>query len=299
MAISGYDPILSWSYSRNLCFDTCHRKYFFRYYQKHLASELKQIVKYCDLLSNRALCIGSVTHQAYEALLKRIQVNVKDIHDQKLSKYILDLLYKYARKHYIDEVVNMQISLPEFIKEVADQVEAHVHELRYSDIFLDLSRMPQAARQEWTIEDWDDSRFAIDGYKVIALVDMSYTSDEKRVIIDWKTGSPWDEYTVQMQVYAYAYYQRGVCAENIELRNYYTADMNHPVVKSPSVEEMKKIKAYIISQTESMYDMLIDTRKNIPKPLADFEKTENTKACEKCQYKSVCYGDSSLSEIKE
>ena len=172
-------------------------------------------------------------------------------------------------------------------KRMADDVKVCLRNFYGSEMFASLKDIP---RQNW-LEIEDFSFFYLTGKKIWAVIDCSFRTENGVTIIDWKTGrGTTSDLSLQLSCYAmYGMERWGIKPEKIKLIEYnLLSDQRSEFHITES--EISDIKSYIRGSITDMESLLLDVKNNTPKEERFFEKVENEKIREKCNFKKVCAG---------
>jgi hypothetical protein len=128
-----------------------------------------------------------------------------------------------------------------------------------------------------------------DQTKIWAVLDCSFRTNDGITIIDWKTGRGTTE-NVSLQLACYAIYAMekwGIEPDRVKLIEYnHLADRR--VDFSLGADEIKYARTYILGSISDMLSMLLDIENNVPKEERFFQKIEDEKIKENCNFKKVC-----------
>lgn len=287
-----FTPILGWSFSRKHTFDTCKRLYYYRYYTRFVPDPERAEIRYLLGISSIPLAIGSVTHEVYEMVLKRIRVDDRPIQITKLRNFVHQSSVEYVQQNNFETVIRLEQTEAEVLDTIEKTVWTHVEALLESDIFETLTNMSLDQRKYWLIEPGDHGETRIRGLKVYAIIDFSFILDNQRFIVDWKTGHTSDSYHKQLTTYAlWMQNYLGAHYSGAQCRIYYTLNIDHPEIFEPDASDLEQMADEIVADTHKMYEYLTDIDKNIPQDIHRFPKVEEKKVCCYCTFRSICYPD--------
>jgi CRISPR/Cas system-associated exonuclease Cas4 (RecB family) len=171
-------------------------------------------------------------------------------------------------------------------KKTANNMEQCLRNFYSSEPFGMLKELPQ---QMW-LEVEDFSSFNLNNTKVWAVLDCSFKTEGGGVtIIDWKTGRKMSE-DVSMQLSCYAMYAMdkwGIDSEKVKLIEYnLLANRGSEfIVRSAEIENTK---AYIAGSIADMQSLLVDVDNNVPEEERAFQKVEDERIRESCNFRKVC-----------
>ena len=99
-----FTPVLGWSISRFEMFDKCKRQYFYNYYSRFVPDVPQYKMTWYKELTSVALEIGNVVHDVLEKFLKRLQVSISDIDEERFFQYARSLTEQYfSGKTFIEK----------------------------------------------------------------------------------------------------------------------------------------------------------------------------------------------------
>jgi hypothetical protein len=292
----------SWSISRDEVFQTCPRQYYFNYYGywggwgKDAPERTRQIYILKNL-KNRYVWAGEKVHDCIKRTLRNLQRGISILDVDSIVSITLNQMREEFRssreKRYhaypktcalFEHEYNVEIDDAEW-KRVAEDVEQCLRNLYSSEIFAHLKGLPQ---QKW-MEIEDFSSFYLEGTKIWAVLDCSFSTEEGATIIDWKTGhGPDRDLSLQLACYAmYAAERWRLKPEIIRLVEYNLL-YNQTTEFFMSAREIENAKAYIRGSIADMHSLLVDIEDNIPKEERFFTKIKDQRIQERCNFKKVC-----------
>jgi len=170
-------------------------------------------------------------------------------------------------------------------RQTAADVETCLHNFYQSDLFARLRALP---RDAWLqIEELD--QFTLDGVPIWAKIDCSFRDGAEVDICDWKTGrSLAEKNTLQLVCYSlYAREKWGAAIENVHPCEFYLLvdRIQDYRVTGADVEDAR---AYIRGSVADMQSLLADLGRNEPLAEGAFEKTDNRRACLRCNFVGMC-----------
>ena len=301
--MSSFKNEFSWSISRDRIFQTCPRQYYFNYYgywdgwEINAPQRIKQIYV-LKQLKNRYMWAGAKVHDCIERTLTNIQRGISVLDIDQIIDITLNLMreefrssrekrYHIKPKTYalFEHEYDVPISDDDW-KKTADNMEQCLKNFYNSETFGMLKELPQ---KMW-LEVEDFSSFNLNNTKIWAVLDCSYRNEDGGVtIIDWKTGRSMSE-DVSMQLSCYAMYAMrkwGVDPENVKLIEYNLL-ANQSSEFTIGATEIEYTKSYIAGSIVDMQSLLANVNKNVPKDEAAFQKIEDERIMDKCNFKKVC-----------
>lgn len=280
-----------WSYSKNIIFNTCRRRYFYRYLslktpfisyeekrkikiQKKLISLdlwLKNFI--VDTVKKHHVFSGStekMTVREIREFFKRIisnqiQASSKYSFSEQNSKIILDIYFGKTPKKIYREISE---KLSEYFANFAFFYETYnLFRTRNPDWFLE--KMPLA--------------FVFDGIKVWVNMDFCRRNDEEMRIYNLMAGKKMPEKS-QLQLYS------DVCAAAIltltktySKFNICTLLLPHGLDYNSDNFNYNLFSNFIKKDTQKMLSF-----ENEILSLNDIEKTSDERNCEVCEFKNIC-----------
>jgi CRISPR/Cas system-associated exonuclease Cas4 (RecB family) len=301
--MSTFKNEFSWSISRDRVFQTCPRQYYFNYYGywngwEYNAPQRTREIYILKQLKNRFMWAGSKVHDCINHSLTNLQrgisvLDVDQIVDITLNQMREEFRSSREKRYHthpktcalFEHEYEVDILDAEW-KRVADDMEQCLRNFYSSETFDMLKELP---RKMW-LEVEDFSSFNLNNTKIWAVLDCSFwTEDGDITIIDWKTGRSMSE-DVSMQLSCYAMYAMekwGVDPEKVKLIEYNLLG-NQGVEFSVSGAEIENIKSYIAGSIADMQSLLVDVGDNVPKEEEAFQKVENERVREGCNFRKVC-----------
>jgi CRISPR/Cas system-associated exonuclease Cas4 (RecB family) len=299
-------PEFSWSYSRHKTLTDCVRKYGYEYYFSHNgwlfdAPPLNQHAYRLKKLVNLPILFGQAVHNAIESTIKhymktgavpkaeelerRVRLNLRtaflDSRDRK------DLwLHKPNRYTMLFEMYYGGELPAESVQDIHNRLNVCLKNFLQSKSFREVTSGGQ-------IRFLESERFRtveINGIKLYVVMDLLYRDiqRDKWVIADWKTGSKSSDDIGQLAVYAlYLMKERNVPLEKIEIRNEYllTGGCHTYHLISGDIQAMLE---QMEASVQYMTHYQLDTEKNEPVPLEEFQRTSHTFRCRRCNYRELC-----------
>jgi hypothetical protein len=292
----------SWSKTRDEIFQTCPRQYYFSYYghwkgwEKDAPERTKRIYILKNL-KNRHMWAGEKVHECIKHTLKNLQRGIPILDMDRILSITLNRMrddFRSSReKRYLVHPKTCALFEHEYKvdledeewKTVADNVEQCLRNFYSSDIFSTLGELPH---QNW-LEVEDFSSFYLNGTKIWAVIDCSFRTEDGATIIDWKTGRGSDrDISLQLACYGmYAVERWRYEAERVKLIEYNLLT-NQTAEFSINASEIENAKEYISGSIADMQSLLADVENNVPKPEQFFEKVEDERIRDRCNFRKVC-----------
>lgn len=314
--MSGFEvrryPEKSWSISKMKVIDSCFREYFYTYYGSHNgwlfeSSEEAKIAWRLKKLTNIWLMFGKELHGVIKEVIENKRINFYE--KEKLQAAIRNRLNKgvsgssikvktgewdeypkgeMLQEYYYDGKLN-----EEDILEVKNRIERCTESFLNSKTFQEILTLNQE-----NILEIDEEKFEfilVHGVKVYALIDALYIDNEGNyIIVDWKTGKESDIDREQILVYAlYVMQKYDVEIDKIRGRvEYLLSGENEEFTFD--YEDLNHILHRIGIDLNVIDAFLLDKERNEPKEKEFFSMCENTKKCNKCKFRKLCYGERGL-----
>jgi hypothetical protein len=292
----------SWSKSRDDVFSTCPRKYYFAYYGswkgwEATAPERTRQLYVLKQLKTRAMWAGERVHRCIEHTLKNLQRGIDVLAPQQIIEITLSEMrtdFKSSRaKNYWKNPKTCALFEHEYAIPVPDEkwrktaadAEACLRNFYTSDLFAGFRALP---RDAW-VEIEELGHFALEGLKIWARIDCAHREEEKVRIIDWKTGRIFPGGSaIQLVCYClYGHTKWGVPVDSIRPSEYYLL-ANSRQDYSISTRDVEDAKNYIRGSVEDMRSLLADPEKNEPLAESALVKTDDRRACLRCNYVGRC-----------
>ena len=301
-------PRFSWSFSRHKTLASCARKYGYDYYFSHNGwlsydvEPMHQQVYRLKKLQSLPILFGQIVHQLIEQTIvhyvqtgevSSVEELVTRARGQLNAAYIdstrnRNMWLQKPNKYYMMQEVYYDGKLnPALVEEYKERMHTIFENFLRSETFLQLISNTKSLRLG---EPEQFRSMQIDEMPVFVVMDFHYydETEEKWVIVDWKTGGESDDDRQQLALYAYYVQEKyRVPLENIEVYNEYlktgqrkTYKLTHFDIENTlhtfkrSIMEMKKYQADILT--------------NEPIDYGDFKQTSEEWQCIRCNYKELC-----------
>jgi CRISPR/Cas system-associated exonuclease Cas4 (RecB family) len=307
-------PAFSWSNSRHKTFLECVRKYYHQYYESHNgwlydAPDENKAAYRLKNIKNIPLLLGDQIHKAIDWQLKNFingkglltETEMIALVTQSLNKAYLDST-KY-RQHWFNKPKRYQMLheiyygnglTPEGIAAAKTKLEICVKNFFTSKTYQDIL----AKLEMHVLYSEDFQTFEVNGVDVFVVLDFVYkdVSQEKWIVVDWKTGKESEDDRKQLAFYAlFLSREHNIPVKDIILRNEY--------LLSGKSQEYKLTQFEIDSaqqlMNESIYHMLNyleDPVKNKPVNKEYFAMNESKK-CHSCNFKEKCLEEKDMVSI--
>lgn len=298
-------PDFSWSNSRHKTFLECVRKYYHQYYESHNgwlyeSPEENKAAYRLKNIKNIPILLGDEIHKVIDRQLKNF-LNGKELFNeqdmishvrQSLNKAYLDSTrnrqfwsHKPKRFQMLHEIYYGNGLSPDEIAGAKTKLEMCVKNFFTSKTYQDILTKVEMH----VLHSEDFQTFEVNGVDVFVVLDFVYkdVSQEKWIVVDWKTGKESEDDRKQLAFYAlFLSKVHNIPIEDIVLRNEY--------LLSGKSQEYKLTESEIDSSqqlmNDSIYHMLNyldDPAKNKPLSIEYFEMNQS-KRCDKCNFKEKC-----------
>lgn len=293
----------SWSKSRAEEFVECQRKYFYNRYASWGGWDLSapqeaRLAYILKNLKNRWAWKGETVHHIVETVLKSMRsgklLPAEDALNELTQVMRRDFLSSKAKKYMQDPKRNIGLFEHEYTKPVTDAVWKAVHDEAAACLKNFISsgfykELEADDKKNWlVIEDLEE--FDFEGAKVFVKLDFARKKDGWVEIYDWKTGKEEKGASVQLGAYAiYAMQKWNIPLSNIRAYLVYLSNASPVPQEEPLSEELIAEAKVTISQSiRGMQSLLLDVKRNIPKPREFFKFTENERLCGYCNFYRMC-----------
>lgn len=292
-----------WSVSRDRCFRTCPRQYWFNHYGfwggwEWEADDRTREIYVLKQLKTRPIWVGDVVHacirHSLENLARRIPVlGVDEIlritRDRMRSDFrqSRDGLYRENPKAacgLFEHEYRVPVTDAEWL-DSAEQVDQCLRNFYASDAYAQLQRT--SAEDFLEIETF--SRLAIDGVPVTVKLDCATREIDHIVVWDWKTGRrEIPESPLQLACYAFYVHQAyGVPIHSVRQRRVDLmggGECRETVIGERRLDELL---TYIRGSVADMLALLDDAENNLASE-DRFAKVVRREVCGRCSFARVC-----------
>lgn len=296
---------LSWSASRMSTFRQCKRRYYWAYYGKwggwdRTADEATRKAYLLSKMTSLPAAVGTVVHRAIKRMIVGIMNGRPSAADAETVNARRELANMWAdakdelwrhnpkRTPPFDELYYGPepdaIALKSFGAHVRNCVET------FASSWLNLDLLAETDRN-WLAWDQGDGfssneNWQIAGHRIFALPDFLRVRNDAFEVWDWKTGARSDSHELQLQVYgAYARNHLDV-GDRGRTFAYYLGD-DEIVERGFEPECADEAEAIVMEQLTTMAGLTVDSD-NTPKPIEDFEMTDDVDTCARCPFRELC-----------
>ncbi|WP_413303836.1 PD-(D/E)XK nuclease family protein [Bacillus sp. 1P10SD] len=298
-------PDFSWSNSRHKTFLECARKYFHQYYESHNgwlyeSPEENKAAYRLKNIKNIPILLGDEIHKVIDRQLKNFlngkgllsENELMGMVTQNLNRAYLDST-KF-RQHWFQKPKRHQMLHEIYYGDGLSSEEVSAAkiklELCLKNFFMSKTYQDILTKIEMHVLHSEEFQtFEVNGVDVFVVLDFVYkdVSQEKWIVVDWKTGKESGDDRKQLAFYAlFLSREHNIPVEDIILRNEY--------LLSGKCQEYKLTPFEIDSaqqlMNDSIYHMLNyleDPVKNKPLAKEQFEMQES-KRCYRCNFREKC-----------
>ena len=259
---------LGWSVSRFEIYQTCKRKYFYKYYDKYDKEfDVKHIAR-LKSMTTIPLEIGNIVHDVVESILHRLQKSSSPVQLDKLEQFVFARTEEYVRSKEFSEIHYKELEKID-AQELGQRAFQSVKNIVMSDRFEWIRNLPQSSKDRWIIEPPGYGETRIEDIKAYCKVDFMLPHERVIYILDWKTGKQ-DLVKHRKQLIGYALFAR----------YHFNHDFDEVIPMVCYVKDgFEEVRPEITNQ---------DVYKNTPKPKDEFVCTDNLNACRFCEFRELC-----------
>ncbi len=289
----------SWSFSRQLVFDTCLRQYYFRYYQfwegwNRDSPEVNRKAYLFSKMMTLPMLIGSAVHATIEEIL-RSRRDGRPIRDPverlrgRLNQTWLDSLkqrWLEVGPKKAPPLFEHYYQLPVEQAEIArlkDHAIQCIHRFLESELYRDIV---EAGPDRWRTID-ELSKVEIEGVSAFVAPDFAFDRGDQTWLIDWKTGAEREEMDLQLLSYAvFAIDRWNLPVERLRAFDFFLAQGRLAEIPL-SEERLAEARRTILERSGRMRALLLDVEHNAARP-EEFPPTTDPRKCRRCFYYEIC-----------
>lgn len=304
-----FENSFSFSVSQGSAFRSCHRQYWYSRYGSwggwlpDAEPETREAYR-LKKLTNRYLWTGNRVHEAIKNVLSKFRAGLP--FDPKQVRADLERLlqedFAASAAHPKGEIVrdgkvvlieqhhdDERISDKDW-KSVIDRALTAIDGFFVSEAYKCISEAGPDALLRGD-EKLESMPMTVKGvtFPVFVTIDVALKMGDHIVIMDWKTGKPGGEHEEQLGLYAiFARTVWNTSPDNIFIAPVYLAYTPQNLDLTQAGEQvMQRVQERLTQTVETILSRIDDPDKGIAHKEA-FERTENTRTCQRCVYKSIC-----------
>lgn len=294
---------VSWSISRDRCFQQCLRKYFYSYVgaqggSKPSASKEVREIYVLKHLRNRHMWVGELVHEAIEWALRAWkhgkECKEKDLVARSLQKMRLQYAESLQQKHWKNPRQYCGLLEHEY-DEVVPEEEWQRQRSRMQQClanFFNLNLIRQIKNlgpKHWLAVENLESFFA-GNVLVWAKPDFVWSDKAgKTLLVDWKTGAHHTEdERLQVAVYGLFAKQRWKKPDHLLMGQVVHLSSNDVWEMPLTPKDLQQAKNTLLASAQKMQEF-------VPKPgvgrtlsKEDFTKTKDWGLCQRCNFRRLC-----------
>ncbi len=293
---------LTWSFSRQQVFESCELRYFYRYYQfwggwGRGAPQESRTAYLFSKMQTLPMLIGSAVHQVIEDLLRSHQKGrpLKDPVQRLRDR--LNNAWRDSKNRGWESVGPKRC--PPLFEHYYDRpptrdqlTELRELALRCLDNFLNselFADMQQRGPASWrAIEEL--SVLPVTGVDAYIAPDFCYDRDGETWILDWKTGAPREDMSLQLRAYAlYAVETWRIPAERVRAFDVFLGGTEGAVLQEVEISEdsLEEARQAVGQSIATMKNKLQAPEQNLA-VIEDFAPTTDAHTCDQCFFQGMC-----------
>lgn len=293
----------SWSHSRDGCFASCPRQYFYHYYgawggwearadqkartlyilrqlqtrQQWMGGTVHNCIRWIlDTLHRRGEAPDEehALHQLGRRLQKDFEASGEGLYWENPKGCVALIEHEYDDLEVADEVWQ------QLIEKALRCVSSFYH----SHTLRDIARTPAG---QW-LELEERASFILDGIKVWVQLDFALRDEQGPRIFDWKTGKA-DAETTRKQLALYALYAQERWAAQPQSITMVEFNLNSEDVyeRQPSPDDLQAARERVLASSAAMKALLDDPDTNTAQE-EKFAMAEDEKTCLRCPFRRIC-----------
>ncbi|WP_160725192.1 PD-(D/E)XK nuclease family protein [Bacillus sp. USDA818B3_A] len=298
-------PQFSWSNSRHKTFLECVRKYYHQYYESHNgweydAPEENKSAYRLKNIKNIPILLGDEIHKVIDQQLKNflngkgllLAGEMVDLVTRNLNKAYLDStkfrsswFQKPKRYQMLHEIYYGEGLSPDVIASAKTKLRLCINHFFSSKTYQDILNKLEMH----VLHSEDFQTFEVNGVDVFVVLDFVYkdVSQNKWIVVDWKTGKESEDDRKQLAFYAlFLSKQHHIPIEDIVLRNEYLLTGTSQEYKLTPFE-IDSAQTLMNDSIYHMLGLLDNPARNKPLSIDQFEKKASNK-CQRCNFKEKC-----------
>lgn len=322
--MGGISNQFSWSKTRAQSLQECKRQYYYQYYAYwdgwlSTAPDLARRLYRLRSLDCQPTWQGRVIHEALQGALKQLHAlqappSFSEVVSHAFGRIDVQWRTSCDKAYWTLRVkdpnwfgliehetgTSLDEDTPWLVKARTANALANVYS---SDLWRNV--IVPSDPQKWLGID-ERTSFALHGTRVWAVPDLTFRArDGLLYLVDWKTGRPQSEADrLQLAAYAaYAHVEREVPLDQLRVVLAFTRGARLEYDAKPVIlDDLKQFAQYAKTSIDEMTTLLEprddpeQTRAaNVPRDIECFTKTTNPAACQRCNFRTVCYPNDSNS----
>jgi len=318
----------SWSNSRLSTFNSCKRKYYFKYYGfwngwKDDAPERVKTIYRLKKLNSRHTWKGTIIHEAIAFLLKSL-LNDKDIDIEEFKEAVVEKMRdQYKTSLSGDYQANPKDNFGLLEHYYEEEVEKETWQLLRDDVIRSLDNFRDSkfwkkaktlsmedclalegdlkgSKNIWknistNLSTWRNlpsgkpDTFSVDGIKIWVKLDFAYPEDDGSIrVIDWKSGNSKEE-PEPTQLNIYGYYASKVWDVPEDKIHLTAYNVNQDQQYNRTFsKEGKQETREKILNSVDKMQEMLADKDANEAKEEDFPKVDNDNFCHYCRYRQVC-----------
>ena len=303
----------SWSFSKAKDFSACPRRYYWERYGswggwENMAPQKVKDAYRLKHMKNRYALVGIAVDLAVKEAVAKIQAGEEVTFEEAYKTardYLVKVWYEHQKKDYEKNPKRStcirDLYFSEFLigddesrQAWGDFIKERLTVCLENFFGMILPKLrPYLANGEIIPiggEGIQSESFTIGGVKIYAAPDSVIKTEDKILIVDWKTGKQQQYHEYQVRVYGiWAQKKHGIPAHMIELALVYLPDGTWKNVPYDEERDSETFK-YISESVECMRDKLKgrDIELNEPLNMEEFEQTGCLEECARCNFVELC-----------
>lgn len=299
-------PDFAWSRSRQRDLDRCPRRYYWRVYgswkgweedaapSARLAYRLKQ-------LSTLDMAFGRALHRRAFELVEAARADRELPESDALRGRIraeLAPLYRRSQDEFVDDPRNRPMLRDAYygdgpgepaLQRLREKLDACPRNLRAADLWR---RIRERDVQVLYVEDPDGEfqppQVRVEGTDVYARPDLVLRNwtDDAVELVEWKTGSPRDEDTTQLDLQG-LWVRTTLGVDRCRATIHYLLD-GRTREETIGPERLAECEERIGEQIRRMRDLVADPALNRPEEMAAFPLADDRWECRRCPFLELC-----------
>jgi hypothetical protein len=289
----------TWSFSRRQTFESCRRRYWFRYYAfwggwSRDAPEIARKAYFFSKMSTVRMLLGVAVHETIADVLRALksgreakspfeQVRTRMNDAWRASK---EERWRTVGPKQAPPLFEHYYGLPVPAEETArlrEQAQRCLQSFLESDVYRSIVRAGAASfRSIDTLEVAE-----LGGVACFVAPDFAFDDGDKTWLLDWKTGGERDDHELQLLAYAaFARQKWDLPAERLRATDLMLDD-GRALEVAIDAERLAGAAETIRTSADAMRAVLSDTTKNVARKEA-LPPTTDVRECRRCFFREIC-----------